>query len=99
MLVQKYLNETINTILDEIKNCIIYIDDIIIYGKNKYEHNEILVEVLKRFQKYHVKINFDKSKFLTTKIEVLGNIIENGKIKIDTEKIDKLLNNDYINLI
>ncbi|KAG0440342.1 Retrovirus-related Pol polyprotein from transposon 17.6 [Dictyocoela muelleri] len=77
----KIFQRTINKILDGIENCIIYIDDIIIYGLTDNEHNVILIKVLERLMKYEVKINFEKSEFMTSKIEILGNIIENGKIK------------------
>ncbi|KAF9760669.1 Transposon Tf2-6 polyprotein [Nosema granulosis] len=91
----KLFQRTINIILSGIENCSVYIDDIIIYGKDETEHNETLLKVLDRLGKYNVKINFDKSKFLTRKIEILGNVIENGTIKIDTESIDKLLNSNF----
>ncbi|KAF9761302.1 Transposon Tf2-6 polyprotein [Nosema granulosis] len=91
----KLFQKTINTILNGIDNCSVYIDDIIIYGKNVEEHNKILLQVLERLKKYEVKINFDKSKFLTRKMEILGNIIENGMIKIDMTSIEKLINSDF----
>ncbi|KAF9760824.1 Transposon Tf2-6 polyprotein [Nosema granulosis] len=91
----KLFQRTVNKILEGIENCMIYIDDIIIYGKDKEEHNEVLKKVLKALKKYEVKINFEKSKFMTPKLEILGNIIEDGIIKVDTEAIDRLINGDF----
>ncbi|KAG0440353.1 Retrovirus-related Pol polyprotein from transposon 17.6 [Dictyocoela muelleri] len=79
-------------ILDGIKNCIVYIDDIVIYAKTTAEHNDIVFKVLERLKDYNVKINFDKRKFLVEELEILGNIIMNGIIKVDTENIEKLIN-------
>ncbi|KAF9761018.1 Enzymatic polyprotein [Nosema granulosis] len=91
----KLFQRTINKILEGIDNCIIYIDNIVIYGSNELKHNTTLIEVLKRLRKYEVKINFDKSKFFTKKLEILGSIIENGEIRIDNESIDKLIAKDF----
>lgn len=71
-----------------------YIDDIIIYAESIEEHNKIMIELLDNLRKYQVKINFDKSVFLTTKLEILGDIIEDGNIRIDTENINRLFDPD-----
>ncbi|WUR03323.1 DNA-damage inducible DDI1 domain-containing protein [Vairimorpha necatrix] len=62
---------TINNIIGNIENCAVYIDDI----------------VLDNLRKFTVKINFEKTTFLTEALNLLGSIIENGEIKIDL-KVD-----------
>ncbi|KAF9756154.1 Retrovirus-related Pol polyprotein from transposon opus [Nosema granulosis] len=61
----KLFQRTINNILEGIENCIVYIDDIVIFGDTEEDHNETLIEVLSRLRKYSVKINFKKSEFFT----------------------------------
>ncbi|WUR03433.1 prp pol polyprotein-like [Vairimorpha necatrix] len=92
----KLFQKTINYILHGIKNIIVYIDDIVIYGSTPEEHNEKLLEVLNRLMDYRVKINFEKSMFATKRLEILGNVIENDRIRIDTKNIDNLLNEESI---
>lgn len=75
----------------------VYIDDIVIYAKNINEHDTILTQVLLRLREYEVKINFEKSKFGTTKLEILGNILENGELRINTKNFKEIIetNKEY----
>lgn len=54
------------------KRCYVYIDDVVVFGRNLEEHNENLRIVLQTLQKANLKVQLDKSEFLHTSIEFFG---------------------------
>lgn len=75
-------------ILKGCKGTVNYLDDILIHGKTKKEHDENLAEVLNRLKNHNVKINFSKCaigqkavRFLGFKLSEKGWQIEDDKIK------------------
>lgn len=64
-----------------------YIDDIIVHGRNKEEHDERLRKVLQRASERNVKFNKSKFKFNKTKVNFLGHEITNLGVKPDYNKI------------
>ena len=58
--------------LADLKGCFSYLDDIIVYGSTKEEHDESLNAVLNRLQSNGLVANFDKCAFEKTNIEWLG---------------------------
>ncbi len=71
--------------------CLVYLDDIIIYGKNLSDHNNKLREVFERLQKHNLKIQPDKCEFLKQECLYLGHIISEHGIKPDPNKIKSVL--------
>ena len=59
-------------ILADLKGCFSFLDDIIVYGSTKEEHDERLNAVLNRLQSNGMVANFDKCEFEKTNIEWLG---------------------------
>lgn len=53
----------------------VYIDDIIVWGKTKEEHDERLAKVLKLAKENNVKFNLNKCNFGKNKIEYMGHVI------------------------
>jgi hypothetical protein len=45
--------------------CLVYLDDIIVYGKNLRDHNNKLKDVFERLKEHNLKIQPDKCEFLT----------------------------------
>lgn len=71
--------------------CIIYVDDILVFGRTKQEHNDNLAWVLKLCQEFHVKLNREKCFFARTEVDYLGYTITGHSIKAQREKVDELL--------
>lgn len=71
--------------------CFVYLDDIIIIGKNLKDHMENLSKVLERLEKYNLKIQLDKCEFMKRETEFLGHVITQDGIKPDPGKIEKIL--------
>lgn len=64
----------------------IYIDDIIIHGKTKQEHDERLSYVLETAKKFGVKFNYAKCNFGKTELKFMGHIISVNGIQADYNK-------------
>lgn len=87
----KVFQKVIEGILKGLSGVFTYIDDIVVCGVTREEHNLNLVKVLERLMEHHVRINFEKSIFCSDQIEILGHIIKKNKIEINKNKINNLL--------
>lgn len=66
---------------------VIYLDDIIIYSKNKNKHVSHIKKILAALIKENLKIDVEKSKFYKLKVDFLEYIIKINDIKMDKKKI------------
>ena len=55
--------------------CMVYVDDIIVFGKTEEEHDGNLCKVLERLKEHGYKISIDKCIFRSEQVECLGHII------------------------
>jgi len=69
----------------------VYIDDILVFSKNKQEHIGHLKLVLKEFMDSGIIISSKKAQFFRNNIEFLGTEIGNGKIKLQPHISQKAL--------
>lgn len=69
------------------EKCIIYLDDLIIFGRNLTDHNKNLMSVFSRLRKVNLKLNPSKCEFLKRQILYLGHVISAEGILPDPEKI------------
>jgi len=72
------------------KSCLIYLDDVLIFGRNLEEHNTRLMEVLECFQKSGLKLSPEKCQFLLKEVSYLGHTISSSGIKTDSSKVSKI---------
>lgn len=70
--------------------CFVYIDDVIVYGKNVEDHLENLKLVLETLNEANFKIQPDKTEFLQTSVEYLGHVITGDGLKPNPKKIHAL---------
>ena len=68
------------------KSVLVYLDDLIIFGRDYEEHYARLEEVLQRIRQANLKLSPKKCHLLKHRILYLGHSIENGKISPDPEK-------------
>ncbi|KAL4101250.1 hypothetical protein QTP88_021270 [Uroleucon formosanum] len=71
--------------------CLVYLDDIIIYGKGLLDHNEKLRDVFERLRNHNLKIQPTKCEFLKQQCMYLGHIISENGIQPDPKKIKSVL--------
>jgi hypothetical protein len=72
------------------KSCYVYLDDIIILSKNKEDHAQHIREIFKTLENNEFHLRMNKCQLYKSKLEILGNTIENGKIYPQIEKISKV---------
>ena len=74
------------------KFVIVYLDDILVYSKNKKEHLKHLKMVLKSLWEQNLKINFGKCDFLKQESTYLGFVISKGDLKMDPSNVESIIN-------
>ncbi|GKA41867.1 putative reverse transcriptase domain-containing protein [Tanacetum coccineum] len=72
------------------KFVIVFIDDILIYSKNKKEHEEHLKAVLELLKKEKLYAKFSKCEFWILKVQFIGHMIDSQGIHVDPAKIESI---------
>ncbi|GKC19464.1 putative reverse transcriptase domain-containing protein [Tanacetum coccineum] len=72
------------------KFVIVFIDDILIYLKNKQEHEEHLKLTLELLKKQELYAKFSKCEFWIPKVQFLGHVIDSEGIHVDPAKIESI---------
>ena len=69
------------------KTLLIYLDDIIVYGKTFEVHLHNLREALQRLSDSHLKLSPEKCSFFTNRTTFLGHLITENGLSMDPEKV------------
>ena len=81
-------------VLRNIKQCIVYIDDLLIHSHTHEEHLQTLEEVLTRLENNNLKINLDKCIFGNNSVSYLGFVLTPEGVKPGTNKLLAIKNSN-----
>jgi hypothetical protein len=73
------------------KFVVVFIDDILIYSKNKEEHTQHLRIVLTRLREHQLYAKFSKCAFWLEEIQFLGHVLSAKGIAVDPSKVKDIL--------
>ena len=85
---QRIMNKELESLINN--GCMIYLDDIVIYGKSKEEHDKNLIKVLNILKEKKLKINVMKTQIGKQEIKLLGYIVNGKTIRMPEEKNENL---------
>ena len=73
-----------------LKECLIFLDDILIFSKTFENHLQSLERVFSNLHKHNLKLKPSKCEFFMTEVKYLGHIVSEHGIKTDPEKTKAL---------
>ena len=72
--------------------CTVYLDDILIYSKNKLDHKAYVKKVLQRLWDTGLYVDLKKYEFSVKCTKYLGFIITTDSIEVNPEKVSAVVN-------
>lgn len=87
-ITQELMNDILHDLIDV--TVIVYLDDIIIFGKTKQETIEATKQVLDRLRRNHLYCKAKKCKFLVQEIDFLGFHISAEGVTMDKHKVEAI---------
>jgi hypothetical protein len=73
------------------KCVLVFIDDILIYSKNREEHEEHIRLVLQVLRKHQLYAKFNKCEFFHKQIHYLGHVLSEEGVAVDPDKIRSIM--------
>ena len=70
-----------------LKECLIFLDDILVFSQNFEEHLEWLEAVFSRLKEHGLKLKPSKCEFFKTKVKYLGHVFSQDGVETDPDKI------------
>jgi hypothetical protein len=83
------MNNVLNKFLEKI--VLVFIDDLLIYFKNREEHEEHLRLVLQVPREHQIYAKFSKCDFFQKQIHYLGHVISEEGVAVDLDKIRSIM--------
>lgn len=67
--------------------CLVYLDDLIVFGRTLEEHKERLLKVLNRRAEQCLKLSIDKCQICQPQVKYIGHIVSAAGVATDPDKI------------
>jgi len=88
---QRMMNEIMRDLINEGKVAV-FVDDVLVGTDSEEGHDEIVAEVLKQLEENNLYVKPEKCSWKTSKVNFLGVIMGQGKIEMEEEKVEGVLN-------
>lgn len=69
-----------------LKEVVVFLDDLIVFSKTLQEHEARLMKVLERLKEYGLKLSPEKCKFFQSSVRYLGHVVSQHGVETDPEK-------------
>ena len=86
----EYFQRKMTEVLTGLEGVVCLIDDILIYGKTKEQHDKCLTAALSQISKAGLTLSKEKCVFGVTKISFLGQTVDSNGIKPDPRKLEAI---------
>ena len=86
----EHFQRRMNEIFNNLPGVVCHVDDILVSGKDKKEHDSRLHVVLKKLEAAGVTLNRNKCQFSRTRIVFLGHVIDANGISPDPSKTQSI---------
>jgi hypothetical protein len=87
---QSLMNSIFSDLID--RGVLVYIDDILVYTKDRGAHDELLKEVFIRLRRHGLKANPRKCFLFQPQVEFLGHVINEEGVQMDASKVASIRN-------
>lgn len=84
-------HRTISHLFENLENVATYMDDVIVWGSTKEEHDVALHNVLKKCQEVNLTLKKEKCLIGTRQLTFIGETIGEGGVKPDPQKVKAIL--------
>ncbi|KAI4888737.1 hypothetical protein NFI96_009817, partial [Prochilodus magdalenae] len=71
---------------------LVYLDDLIVFGRTLEEHEDRLLKVLDRLEEAGLKVSLDKCQFCQPRVKYVGHIVSAEGIATDPSKVEAVTN-------
>ena len=88
----EHFQRRMSDILQEVEGAVCLMDDILIHGKSKEEHDQRLSTVLHRLQEAGVTLNKKKCLFSQDRVKFLGQVVDHTGVRPDPGKVSAIVN-------
>jgi len=88
---QGMMNEIMRDLINEGKVAV-FVDDVLVGTDSKEGHDKIVAEVLKQLEENDLYVKLEKCSWKTSKVNFLGVVMDQGKIEMEEEKVEGVLN-------
>ena len=84
---EEVFQKKFDEVCENLEGCFKIVDDVIISGKSKQEHDHNLMAFLQRCREKNIRINREKCVFFTTQVSYFGDIFTSEGLKPDPTKL------------
>lgn len=77
-----------HTVLPEVQNCEVYLDDVVIYSMSWKDHLNTLNSVFQRLSEASLTVNLSKCEFAKAVVTYLGKVVGQGQVKPLCAKVE-----------